>query len=395
MPNLFEREARAFFPTYHRIPLEIDRGEGVYLYTKDGRRYLDLFGGLAVNALGYNHLRILEAIERQSKRYVHLSNYYLQDTQIELAERLIAASKYSRVFLCNSGTEANEGALKIARRWGKPKNKSTVISFQNAFHGRTMGVLSAMDRMKYRDGFEPFLPGFASIPFNDPETLRKTVNGETLAVMLEFIQGEGGISSASPEFVSEMQLLRDKHEFLIIADEIQAGLGRTGKLFSFDHFAIKPDIVTIAKPLGGGLPLGAILGSDRVAKVLDYGAHGTTFGGNPVACAAGIVVLDELLNKNLLQHVLHVGDFFNEQLRHLQQQLPALISDVRGKGLMLGLNLRREGDSLVEHMREEGVLVNCTAQTVLRFLPPLIITQRQVEEGIAVLSKILSGGEKM
>ncbi len=388
--TILEREAKVFFPTYKRIPLEIDHGEGVYLYSKDGHRFLDLFGGLAVNTLGYNHPRVIGAIERQMKRYIHLSNYYLQDTQIELAERLVKASGYNKVFLSNSGTEAIEGALKIARKWGKDKKKSLVVSFTNAFHGRTMGALSTMDREKYRADFEPFLPGFVCIPFNDLQALRRTVNEETLAVMLEFIQGEGGINIATTEFVNELQQLRQKFDFLIIADEIQAGLGRTGKLFAFQHYNIRPDIVTVAKPLGGGLPLGAILGSERVAEVLHYGVHGTTFGGNPVACAAGTVVLEEIMNNSLVRNVREVGEYFIEQLRLLQREFSQIIADVRGKGLMIGVELTREGDSIVEKMREEEVLINCTNHTVLRFLPALIITKAHVDDGVRALRKVLS-----
>jgi acetylornithine/N-succinyldiaminopimelate aminotransferase len=387
--NFLEREAKVFFHTYKRIPLEIERGEGVYVFDNTGRRYLDMFAGLAVNALGYNHRGILEAIERQVRRYIHLSNYYLQDTQIELAELLIKATGYSKVFLCNSGTEAIEGALKLARKWGREKNKSTVISFSNAFHGRTMGALSSMDRAKYRNGYEPFLPGFLNIPFNDADILRKSVDSSTLAVLLEFIQGEGGINVAERNFVDQLQLLQQQHGFLIIADEIQAGLGRTGKFFSFQHYGnISPDIVAIAKPLGGGLPLGTILGSERVASVLDYGVHGTTFGGNPVACAAGIVVLNELVRGGLMENVVSVGEYLHEQLNRFQREFPTLIAEVRGKGLMVGVELTREGDSIVEQMRNEGVLINCTNQTVLRFLPPLIVTTQHVDEAMIALRKV-------
>lgn len=388
--DIIERESKVFFHTYKRIPLEIERGEGVYVFGKDGKKYLDMFAGLAVNALGYNHRGIIEAIERQIHRYIHLSNYYLQDTQIGLAERLVEATGYSKVFLSNSGTEVIEGALKIARKWGKEKKKSTIVSFSNAFHGRTMGALSSMDRIKYRNGYEPFLPGFVSIPFNDPDALRKIVNNDTLAVMLEFIQGEGGINIAGNDFVEEMYRLQQQYGFLVIADEIQAGLGRTGKFFSFQHYTIQPDIVTVAKPLGGGLPLGAILGSERMAKVLDYGVHGTTFGGNPVACAAGIVVLNELTTGDLIQNVVKVGEYLFAQLKQLQQEFPSLIVNVRGKGLMIGVELSREGDSIVEQMRNEGVLINCTNQTVLRFLPPLIIQAGHVDETMRLMRGIFS-----
>jgi predicted acetylornithine/succinylornithine family transaminase len=387
--NLLERESAVFFSTYKRIPLEVECGEGVYLYGKDGRRYLDLFGGLAVNALGHCHPRIIEAVERQIRRYIHASNFYLQDVQVELAERLVGATGYRRVFLCNSGTEAIEGALKIARRWCRNRNKSVLISFENAFHGRTMGALSAMDREKYRGGFGPLLPGFLSVPFNDPEALRHAVDENTAAVVLEFIQGEGGVVPATEELVAELKVLQGKFGFLVIADEIQTGLGRTGKLFAFQHYDIHPHIAAIAKSLGGGLPLGAILGSEEVAYVLEPGAHGSTFGGNPVACAAGTVLLDELLHRDLMEHVAEVGAFFAGQLMKLKKDFPLLITDVRGKGLMLGMQLTQPGDAIVDRMREGGVLINCTAETVLRFLPPLIISQAEIAEGVGKLREVL------
>jgi len=392
--NLLDREAKVFFHTYKRIPLDIDRGEGVYVFDKNGKRYLDMFAGLAVNALGYHHKGIIEAIERQIRRYIHLSNYYLQDTQIELAERLTEISGYDKVFLCNSGTEAVEGALKIARKWGKDKNKTTVVSFANAFHGRTMGALSSMDRARYRNGYEPFLPGFVNIPFNNVDALRQTVDTTTLAVMLEFVQGEGGIHVASEDFVDELSRLQTQYGFLIIADEIQSGLGRTGRFFSFEHYSVHPDLVVVAKPLGGGLPLGAILGSEKVANVLDYGTHGTTFGGNPVACAAGIVVLKELTQGGVMKNALKMGEYFSSGLKQLRQQFPSLIVDVRGKGLMLGVEVSREGDSIVEQVRNEGVLINCTNQTVLRFLPPLVITALHIDEALAALRKVLNVYDK-
>lgn len=387
--TLQEREQDLFFPTYKRIPLAIGRGEGVYLFDTAGRKYLDLFSGLGVNALGHNHPRIIDAIERQSRRYIHASNFYLQEPQIELAERLISASGYSKVFLTNSGTEAIEAALKIARRWGNVRKKTTICSFSNAFHGRTMGALSSMDREKYRVGFEPFLPGFVSIPYNDPEALRTAINDDTAAVLLEFIQGEGGIIPATEEFVAELIDLRQRYEFLVIADEIQSGLARTGKLFAFEYYPIRPDILALAKALGGGLPLGAVLGTASLADVLEPGAHGTTFGGNPVACAAGIIVLDEIAHGGLIPHVQHVGEFFFRSLLELRNEFPMLVLEVRGKGLMLGIQLGLPGETVVDRMCEAGVLINCTAETVLRFLPPLIINKDELAVGVETLREVL------
>ena len=386
--NTLEREASYFFNTYKRIPLEIDHGDGVYLYSKDGTRYLDMFAGLAVNALGYAHPRVLRAIQEQSRKYIHLSNYYLQDPQIKLAELLIKYSGYSKLFFTNSGTEAIEGAIKISRRWGIKNGKNEIISFSNAFHGRTMGALSLMDRPKYRDGFEPFLENCRVVEFNNIDNLRKAVSHKTVAVVLEFIQGEGGICPATPEFVEALASLKKQFGFLVVADEIQSGLGRTGKFFGFQNFNINPDIVVIAKPLGGGLPLGAILGNEIVADVLDAGSHGTTFGGNSVACAAGIAVMEELMERGVMTNAEKVGRYFKSMLLKLQEEFPAIVREVRGYGLMIGIDLHRNADPIVTAMRERKILINGTADTVLRFLPPLIINEQHIDETVSSLQEI-------
>lgn len=383
-----DREAQYFFHTYKRIPLEIDRGEGVYLFTSDGKRYLDMFAGLAVNALGYAHPRIIEAIGRQSRKYIHLSNYYLQEPQIRLAELLVKYSGYPKVFFGNSGTEAIEGAVKIARRWGSKKGKSEIISFTNAFHGRTMGALSMMDRPKYREGYEPFLENFRIVKFNDTAALRKIVDSKTLAIVLEFIQGEGGIYPVTAGFADELEELRKRFGFLLIADEIQSGIGRTGKLFGFQHYHVSPDIVVVAKPLGGGLPLGAILGSTAVADVLEPGVHGTTFGGNPVACAAGIVVLEEMFEHGVMNKAAEMGKILTARLLELKKEFPGIVKEVRGFGLMVGMELTRECETIVADLRERGVLLNCTNQNVLRFLPPLIIETVHIDETVGHLREI-------
>lgn len=383
--TLSERDKRVFFDTYSRIPLEIEYGEGVYLFDKNGKRYLDMFAGLAVNSLGYSYPPIIKAIETQCKKYIHLSNYYYQGPQIELAELLVHYSGYSKVFFTNSGTEATDGAIKIARKWGGRFLKNEIISFTNAFHGRTITALSMMDRQKHRNGYEPFLENFKIIEFNNSEQLTKSVNHKTLAVVLEFIQGEGGIIPASNEFVNTIRELQHRYKFLVIADEIQSGLGRTGKMFAFQHFNIQPDIVLIAKPLGGGLPLGAILGNETVANILEPGTHGSTFGGNPVACAAGIVVLREIFECPIMNNAKVMGDIFKKKLVELQCEFPKLIKDVRGLGLMLGVELYKDGDMLVSLMREKGILINCLNHKILRFLPPLIITEEHIIETINAL----------
>ena len=389
--NLFEKEDKYFFHTYKRLGLDIDRGDGVYLYAKDGKRYLDFFGGLAVNALGYNHPGVNKAIIDQVKKYIHLSNYYVQDPQVNLAEKVIAASGFKRIFFGNSGTEAVEGAIKVARKWGKSNGKTQLIGLTNSFHGRTMGALSLTERQKYREGYEPFLPNVCHVGFNDVAQLRATVNEQTLGIILEFIQGEGGVFVVSPEFAAALNELQAKFGFLIIADEIQAGIGRTGKFFGFEHFGVHPDIAVIAKALGGGLPLGAFLGGDRVADVLTYGTHGTTFGGNPVACAAGIAVLHEVLDNGLMKRAGEIGEYLRKRFSELQAKFPALIQDVRGFGCMLGVELTQDGQPVVDKLQERGILVNCTHQTVLRFLPPYIVTQQHCDSMLEELGDVLTG----
>jgi acetylornithine/N-succinyldiaminopimelate aminotransferase len=378
--SIFEKESKYFFHTFHRLPLEIDRGEGVYLYAKDGKRYLDFFGGLAVNALGYHHPRVTAAIEKQIHRYIHISNYYAQDTVVELAERIIAASGYQRIFFANSGTESVEGAIKIARKWGKGQGKTRLLNLSNSFHGRTMGALSLTERPAYREGYEPFLPNTDYVEFNDVQDLQQKVDGQTLGIILEFIQGEGGIHVLDNEFVREVKTLQQKYGFLVIADEIQAGVGRTGKYFSFTQHDIQPDIVVIAKAIGGGLPLGAILGNEKVADVLTYGTHGSTFGGNPVACAAGCAVMEEIIENGLMQQAGIIGAYLKTKAIELQDQFPGIVKEVRGRGCMLGIDLHRNGQTIVDELRTRGILINCTSTTVLRLLPPFIITTEQCDQ---------------
>lgn len=382
MLNLKELEEKYFFKTYRRLNLQIEKGEGCWLFSNDGEKYLDLFGGLAVNSLGYNNPKINQAILNQINKYTHISNLFLQETQIKLAKLLIENTPFSKVFFSNSGTEAMEGAIKLARKWGKEKSKINIISFDGSFHGRTYGALSLTGREKYRHGFEPFLPNCYFCEFNNIDGFTKTIDDKTLAVVLEFIQGEGGINHVNQEFVDTISSLRNKFDFLVIADEIQSGIGRTGKFFAFQHYNFLPDIAVVAKPLGGGLPLGAFLGSEKVADVFTYGIHGTTFGGNPVACAAGIALINEIIENNLIDHAKNMGEYFKLKLKELKLKYPSLIKDIRGKGLMLGIELNRNCEDVVSKMLDNKVLINCTNNNVIRLLPPLIITKDEIDIAI-------------
>ena len=388
--EVLARDHAAIFHTYKRLPLSVVRGEGVELVTTDGRRYLDMFGGIAVNALGYNHPDVVRAVADQAAHYIHLSNYFAQEPQLRLAERLTRATGFDRVFFCNSGTEATEGALKLARRWGSGRGKTEIVSFTNAFHGRTYGALSLMDRPKYRDGFGPFLEHCTVIPHNDPASLTSTVTPSTLAVFLECIQGEGGIRPVTAALVQTIEELKNKFGFLVIADEVQAGVGRTGKFCSFEHFGFRPDIVTMAKPIGGGLPLGALLASEELSAVLAPGTHGSTFGGNPVACAAGEVVVREVTEGGLMHNAERMGELLKAGLQEVAAQFPGLVREVRGYGLLIGMELNREGEQIVTAMRDRGVLINCTDLTVLRFVPPLIIQEAHINTTLEALRAVFS-----
>ena len=386
--NAKEKESELFFHTYKRLPLDVERGEGCYLYTTDGKKYLDMFSGLAVNALGYAHPAIIAAIDKQVRKYTHLSNFFIQKPQLELAERLLSLSGFDKIFFSNSGTEAIEGTIKLVRKWGKKSGKKTIFGMSNGFSGRTMGALSLMDKEKYRDGYEPFLPNFGTIDFNNIADLNSKVNEQTAAVFLEFIQGEGGIVGATQEFVNTLKSLREKYGFLIVADEIQSGIGRTGKLFGFQHFDILPDIITVAKPIGGGLPVGAIIGSKKVADVWTYGVHGTTFGGNPVSCAAGIATIDTIMTEVFLKNINDTAADFKTKLVDLQSRFP-VIKEVRVYGYMIGIDLTIESGSIVEQILDKGVLVNSTANTVIRILPPLIAGKNEFDKLFQILEEVL------
>lgn len=393
--SMFDLEKHLFFQTYKRLSLEIVRGDGCYLYDNENQAYLDLFGGLAVNALGYNHPRIKKAIKEQIEKYIHISNFFVQAPQIDLAERLIQVTGMEKIFFTNSGTEAIEGAIKLARKWGRGSGKTTLIGLSNSFHGRTMGSLSLTERPKYRDGYEPFLPNTSHISFNSVEDLRRNVNSTTLGIILEPIQGEGGVNAIGSDFIEELNKLRDQFEFLIIADEIQTGAGRTGKFLACEHLDLKPDIVVLAKAIGGGLPLGAFLGNQRVADVFSYGVHGTTFGGNPVSCAAGKAVLEEIVDNGLMMKAGETGNYLIQQLRSIQKRFENTISAVRGLGCMIGIELKYDAQKTVDTLLENHILANCTNTNVIRLLPPYILTIEQCDHFLGILENVLEANRQM
>ena len=368
--TIAQRESVALFHTYDRLPIgAVVRAEGSYIYTEDGEPYLDLVSGLGVMTLGHSHPKIVAAITEQTRRYLHLSNLFLQEPQVVLAEKIKIATEFDKVFFCNSGTEAVEGALKLSRKFGSEQGKFKIVGLANAFHGRTFGPLSLMDNPKYRSGMTPLVEGMECISTHD---LLSTIDERTAAIILEPIQGEGGIQIVSEEVIAQIHRLREKFGFLIIADEIQSGIGRTGTFFAYEQSGLKPDIVVMAKALGGGLPLGAITTSERIASAFVPGTHGTTFGGNALACVAGAVVLDELI-EGLLQEVTEISSWFFERLTDLQKKYPNQIKEVRGKGLMIGIDLHTDAKKIQTELLARRIITNVTASSVLRLLPPLNI----------------------
>jgi len=383
--------------TYDRNPLLFVGGEGVHLIDENGAKYLDLLSGIGVNALGYGHPAIERAIVNQSRALIHTSNLFYHEGQAELARRLTERTGMDRAFFSNTGTEAWEGALKLARahagqlRSEGKKIGTKFLALEQSFHGRTFGSMSTTYKAKYREPFAPGVPGVEFVRFNDVADLRAKFSDEVCAILVETIQGEGGIRPLTQEFFAETRKLADTTGALLIVDEIQAGMGRTGKWCGYQHYGIKPDITTLAKPIAGGIPLGAILCTEEVARAIHAGMHGTTFGGGPLACAVAIAVIDEIETEGLLSHVADVGDYFQAGLRGLAEK-HGCIKDVRGKGLMLAAELDNAdlAKQTVAEMLKRRIVINCTSDTVLRFLPPYVLERRHVTEAIKALDEIFT-----
>ncbi len=389
--QIADLEKRFLLPTYNRYPVAIARGKGVFLFDFEGEKYLDFVAGLGVNALGHAHPRIVKTIREQAAKVIHLSNLYYNEYQGQLAERLCQLSGLDRVFFSNSGTEAMEGAIKLARLAGHKVGgdaKCGLVALQGSYHGRTFGSMSLTGQDKYRKGFEPLLEDVTFVPRNDFKALGGAVNANTCAIVLEPVFGEGGILECSTEFLRECRRLADQHRAALIFDEIQCGLGRTGKIFAFQSFGVTPDIVAIAKPIAAGVPLGAFLSRESFASAISPGQHGTTFGGGPLACRVGLEYLAIIEEEKLLEKVAKVGDYLRQQLQGLIGKYAAA-TEVRGRGFIQGLVLDIPARPLVEQGLAEGVLFNVTQDTVLRFLPPFLLQEKHVDKGIRVLKKLL------
>jgi len=390
-------ESKLLLSTYDRNPILFVGGEGVHIIDEQGAKYLDLLSGIGVNALGYSHPVIEDAILKQSRKLVHTSNLYYHEGQAELALRLTERTGLDRVFFANTGTEAWEGAMKLARAYAglKRSEGATIgtkfLALEQSFHGRTFGSMSTTYKDKYREPFAPTVPGVEFVRFNDVADLRAKFSNEVCAIMVEAIQGEGGVRPLTQEFMAEARALATSTGALLIVDEIQAGMGRTGKWCAYQHYGIQPDITTLAKPLAGGIPLGAVLCTEEVARAIHAGMHGSTFGGGPLACAVAVAIIDHIEKENLLAHATEVGDYFQSQLRALATRHEAII-DVRGKGLMIAAELDSAdlAKRTVAEMLNRNILINCTSDTVLRFLPPYILEKHHVDTAIQALDEIFT-----
>ena len=381
--------------TYARYPIALVRGEGCRLWDADGKVYLDFVAGLAVCNLGHCHPRVVEAIRAQAGRLLHVSNLYHIPSQSLLARKIVGLSFGDRVFFCNSGAEANEGAIKLARRYERFVRKGDrfeILTMWNSFHGRTLGALSATGQEKLQKGFEPLVPGFRYVPFNDPEALEKAVDGRTCAILMEPIQGEGGVVLPSENYLRFVRKLCDERGLLLLFDEVQVGMGRTGTLFAYEQYGVEPDVMTLAKGLAGGVPIGALVTTQEAAKGFVPGTHAATFGGNPLATAAGLAALDAILEEGILENCRQAGAYLRKGLDEVAGRHPDLIQEVRGRGLILGLELKVSGAPFVKACMESGLLINCTAERVLRFLPPLVVKREEIDEMLSILERVLSEG---
>ena len=382
-----ERFNKYVMANYTRLPLVAVRGEGPYIWDADGKRYLDLFSGWAVTGVGHCHPRLAEAIAKQAAKLIFMPNTWYTEPQGRLAEWIATTSFGGKCFFCNSGAEANEGAMKLARL-ATAKEKYKIISFENSFHGRTFAAITATAQPKYQQGFAPLVPGFSYAPLNDLEAVEKLVDDETAAILIEPIQGEGGVNVAKPEFLRALRDLCDQRGMMLIFDEVQTGVGRCGTWWGYQVPGVEPDIMTMAKQLGGGTAIGAMCAKPEVAEHLKPGTHASTFGGNPLAAAAGCAVFEIIRDENLLENAQRMGTYLKQRLLEMKQDSP-LIAEVRGAGLMVGVELTESGAGVAAACLEQGLHINCTHETVLRIMPPLTITQEQLDEGITILADVL------
>lgn len=374
-------------PTYAKAPVVLVRGKGIKAYDIEGREFLDFFPGWAVSGIGHCHPKVVAAIREQAKKIIHVSNNYYNELQGLLAKKIIETSFDGKVFFCNSGAEAVEGAIKLARKVGHP-SRYEIITMENSFHGRTLAAVTATGQPKYQEGFAPLPAGFVHTPFNDLEAVKAKITDKTIAIMVEPIQGEGGIQVASDEFMNGLRKICDERKLLLIFDEIQTGMGRTGRMHCYQHYNVTPDVMVLAKTLGGGFPIGALIAKRDIADVLQPGTHASTFGGNPLACAASLATFEAIEEGNLVEKAKRRGGYLHNRLSILKKDFP-FVKIVRGKGLMQGVELEIEGKAVVDKCIEKGLLINCTQKNVLRFMPPLIVKNPEIDKAVSILYEAL------
>jgi acetylornithine aminotransferase len=390
--QLKENAAKYLMQTYTRQPISIVRGRGAKVYDMEGREYLDFVGGIAVNLLGHGHPDLVQAIQQQAAQLIHVSNLYYTEPQVTLAQILVEHSFADRVFFCNSGAEANEAAIKLARRYAHMKygeSRFEIITMKNSFHGRTLAMITATGQDKVQKGFEPLMPGFSYAPFNDMAAIEALASERTAGIMLEPVQGEGGVHVAGREYLTRLREFCTAHDILLIFDEVQTGMGRTGTLFAYEQLGVAPDIMTLAKGLGGGVPIGACLAKESVAAAFSAGAHASTFGGNPLACAAAVAVCRALLEGQVLDRVKPMGDYLAQALAECKSR-HHVVRDVRGIGLLQGMELDIDAKTVVAEALSRGVLINAAGERVLRFVPPLVITVQEIDQLIDTLNAIFT-----
>jgi len=385
--ELHELDKTYYLPTFKRYPLAFKKGSGSRLWDMEGKEYIDALAGIAVNNVGHAHPKVADAIGKQAHELIHISNFYLSEPQVMLTKKLAELSGLQRVFLGNSGAEAAEGAIKIARKYASKNGRGgTIIAMKNAFHGRTLATVAATGKEAMMNGFAPIPAGFLHAPFNDLEAIKEMVTEEVAGIMLEPIQGEGGINLVDPSFLKALKAYCDEQNLVLIFDEIQSGMGRTGKMFAFEHFGVIPDVMTLAKALGGGMPIGAVLASEKVGSAIDWGDHGTTFGGNPLACAAALATIEAMEEEGMLKQATEKGAWLKAEVERVRSEYPE-IKEIRGYGLMIGIELTIESKPVVTTMMEHGVLANATAGNVIRLVPPLNIPMEDLKTVFEVMLK--------
>jgi acetylornithine/N-succinyldiaminopimelate aminotransferase len=394
LKEVIEMDKKYYMNTFgERTPVCFQYGKGINLWDNQGNKYYDFLAGIAVNALGHSHPKLVNAIKGQAEKFIHCSSLYYIEQQASLAKMLVENSCADKVFFANSGAEANEGAIKLARLYYKKKgyeDKFEIITLENSFHGRTLATIAATGQEKYQKPYCPLTPKFQKVPINDLEALEKAVSSATCAIMLEPIQGESGVNPTTCEYMQGVRKLCDGKDILLIFDEVQCGLGRTGKLFAYQHYGVEPDIFTLAKALGGGFPIGALCAKDFVAQAFEPGDHGSTFGGNPLACAAGLAVMDVLINENLVDNARKMGAYFTEKLSQLASKY-SNITEIRGKGLLIGVQFSVDKAKYIkDECFKKGYLIGSIGTNILRISPPLIVTETDIDEMISVLDSILA-----